>query len=131
MSYLLDTHVFIWLLGDAKRIPANVLEVCSDPDIPLYISVTSAWEMQIKYQLGKLALPTSPKRLIEEQCKTNGLKVLSIGLNHIARLNDLPAHHSDPFDRLLMAQAIEEGFTFITADEKIHGYEAQVEVMWA
>lgn len=82
--------------------------------------------MQIKIQLGKLKLKTSLKNLVEQQQQTNDLHILPVELGHVLALSDLPAHHKDPFDRLLVAQAKVEEMSLVSADEKIHKYPVQI-----
>ena len=128
MNLLLDTHTFLWLLSDIKKLPPNVVELCKDPDNALYLSVVNSWEIQIKAQKGKLALPVSRKELIQNSL-AHGLIMLPVKGEHIDALDDIADHHADPFDRLLIAQAITENLTLLSVDEKIHLYE-EVNVLW-
>ena len=122
MKVLLDTHVFIWLDSAPEKLSPKAFAVCQDQDNELYLSMASVWEMQIKQQLGKLNLKLPLKQLIEEQCANNGLQILSIEADHIYALNELPLHHKDPFDRLLIAQAILEKMIIITSDTQFINY---------
>ena len=104
-KFLLDTHVWLWLGPCPERIPEAVLGLLEDPAHALFLSAASSWEISIKYRLGKLPLPNKPERFI--------------GLHHTVAVADLPDHHSDPFDRLLVAQAQIENMILVTADERL------------
>ena len=93
-----------------------MLACCQDRTNTLVLSVASAWEMQIKSQLGKLTLNTSLDELIRRQQEINGMELLPVGINHVLALQDLPPHHRDPFDRILVAQANVERATLVTND---------------
>jgi len=126
MNLLLDTHAFIWWDSDPARLPARVLAMCRDPAHRLLLSVASIWEMQIKLQLDKLRLMTPLRSLIEGQQKINAIEVLSITLPHVLDLDNLPGHHKDPFDRLLVAQARVEQAALVSGDAAIAAYPVQV-----
>jgi PIN domain nuclease of toxin-antitoxin system len=126
MRYLLDTHVFIWWAGEPARLSSLTLSLCQDPAHTLLLSMASAWEMQIKSQLGKLHLTLPLSEIIESQQQTNRLEILPITLTHIWGLAKLPDHHKDPFDRLLISQAITEGLTLISHDPEVARYPVQI-----
>lgn len=128
MKLLLDTHAFIWWDSEPAKLSAQTLALCQDPENHLVLSVASVWEIQIKMQLGKLKLAVPLKDVIESQQQTNRIAVLPITLPHVLALETLPAHHKDPFDRLLIAQAIIEDATLVTADETFARYP--VKVIW-
>ncbi len=128
MKLLLDTNVFIWLNDAPHRVRDRVMAVISNPDNDLYLSLTSIWEMQIKIQLGKLELSDSLPDILKTQQAGNNLQVLTIDLNHIWSLENLPYHHRDPFDRLLIAQAKTEGMTLVSADGIFEMYD--VDLLW-
>lgn len=128
MRYLLDTHTFIWMDSDPSRLSARVFNICQDSSNALVLSVASVWEMMIKTQAGKLTLPASPAYLIKSQRRTNGIRVLPIKLSHVLGLSDLPHHHKDPFDRLLVAQAMAENLVVLSHDPQIARYP--VPVVW-
>jgi PIN domain nuclease of toxin-antitoxin system len=121
MNLLLDTHIFLWLNQNIENIPTNILALCEDTANTLYFSPASAWEIQIKYQLGKLELSVSLSEMIETQ-QQNGLIILPISLTHIYALAGLENYHQDPFDRLLIAQSIVESMPLVTVDKKILAY---------
>src|SRR6185295_10505026 len=99
-----------------ERLSPAALSALEDEANDLLLSVASVWEMQIKIQLGKLKLSLPLKELVKNQQETNDLTVLPVALMHVLALDALPLHHNDPFDRLLIAQSIEEAFTIVTAD---------------
>jgi len=109
MKILLDTHAFIWWDSEPEKLSAQVLQICQEANNHLLLSVVSVWEMQIKLQLNKLTLSLPLAQLIESQQEKNQLIILPITLPHVLAVQNLPFHHTDPFDRLLIAQAIVEG----------------------
>jgi len=125
---LLDTHVFIWWDDDYKRLPENVLAALLSADNTLYLSLASIWEMQIKIQLGKLRFDLPLAEKVRDQQQKNALQLLSITADHIYALEALPYHHRDPFDRLLIAQASQDGLQLITHDANIKKYS--IKTFW-
>jgi len=113
---LLDTHVFLWWVEDAPALSHKARKVIVDSENQCFLSLVSIWEMAIKLSLGKLKLPDAIERFIPEQLAANGFSQLQIDFRHVARVAALTFHHRDPFDRLLVAQAIEEKLPVITAD---------------
>ena len=125
MRLLLDTHVFLWLADAPEKLTERALEACKNRRNPLYLSVVSAWEIQVKLQLGKLVLDDPLSELVREQQAVNGLRVLGVELSHVLELGALPALHGDPFDRLLIAQARVADLHLVTADRTVRRYPAQ------
>ena len=123
---LLDTHAFLWFMSDPSRLSEKVNTELENADV-VYISVASFWEMAIKSSLGKLKLPTSISDMMKD-CEKLDFSVLPIRGSHLERLQGLPWHHRDPFDRLLICQAKEEGLTLVTADGNIQRYD--IETLW-
>lgn len=123
---LLDTHALIWALSSPRRLPARVAAALRDPDTDVYVSAVSTWEIAIKSALGKIHadLPA-----IVSAARAADFDELPITIAHTARLCLLPAHHRDPFDRLLVAQALEEHLTIVTHDPLIAAYS--VARLWA
>ena len=117
--YLLDTHVFLWLASDSKRLSSAALKIVNDGASQLCVSHITIWELQIKYQLGKLALRLPVSQLIQEQQTENNIELISITTAHIYELQNLPDHHRDPFDRLLIAQARIEDMMLISQDSVV------------
>jgi len=128
MNLLLDTQAFVWLDIDKKRLSRNASQACSDPDNTLWLSVVSAWEMQIKIALGKLTLERPLGQTIADQQARNGIQILSVDLQHVLELQSLPLHHKDPFDRLLIAQAKHEGWKTVSSDPEFKTYG--ISVVW-
>ena len=126
MRLLLDTHIFIWWADQPERLSPAALSALEDDANELLLSVVSVWEMQIKIQLGKLKLSLPLKELLKNQQETNDLTVSAVALTHVLALDALPFHHKDPFDRLLIAQSIEEGLTIVTADSKFSSYSVKL-----
>lgn len=122
MNLLLDTHIFLWLNQQPESLSENVLALCEDTKNTLYLSHVSPWEIQIKSKLGKLDLQSPLHEMIATQQSDNNLKLLPITLSHIYALAELDNFHQDPFDRLLIAQAIVESMPLITVDSKITRY---------
>jgi PIN domain nuclease of toxin-antitoxin system len=128
VNILLDTHVFLWWDSDPAKLPAGLVELLTDSENQLFLSVASAWEIQIKKQLGKLTLTVGLDELVESQQQINGLQLISVELRHVLALESLPAHHKDPFDRLLIAQARAEGLSIASVDPVFSKYD--VKVIW-
>ncbi len=121
MNLLLDTHVFLWWVNGA-RLPAPAFNAICNPDNTVWLSAASAWEMTIKATLGKLHLPDRAARFVEQQRQLNRFGWLPIEAAALDILQDLPFHHRDPFDRLLIAQAISLDHTLVSADEAFENY---------
>ena len=126
MKLLFDTHAFIWWDSASANLTADVLALCQDPANTLLLSVVSAWEMQIKLHLGKLRLGLPLAEIIESQRRTNNVEILPVALDHVLALDTLPDYHKDPFDRLLIAQAIVEDATLISDDPILRKYPARL-----
>jgi PIN domain nuclease of toxin-antitoxin system len=121
-SYLFDTNVLIWLSADLKRIPRSVLDVLEDPESALWTSTVSFWELAIKQTLGKI--DTSIR--FDHMEKRHGIRELTISSKYAAELRSLPMLHGDPFDRMLVAQAMVEGMVLVTGDRRLAGYPVAV-----
>lgn len=128
MRVLLDTHAFLWWIGDDPRLSERAREVLSDGDNDLVFSAASGWEIAIKARLGRLHVPGDLNTYLVRQLTENYTSVLPVHLSHALRVHALPEHHRDPFDRLLVAQAIVEEIPLLSADPRIARYP--VEVVW-
>lgn len=128
VGYLLDTHVFIWLASEPTRVPEPVLFRLTQPDSKLFLSVASLWELAIKSSMGKLTLRVPLAELLRAQCEAMALGVLDVTRAHALGVEVLPFHHRDPFDRLLVAQAIHERLVIVSADTVLDDYP--VERLW-
>lgn len=125
MRFLLDTHVLIWWTGESSKISTTVKDLLMDQNNIFFVSFTSIWEIQIKSQLGKLELNVSLPKIIQDQQDINQFQLLPISLNHIYFLNNLPNHHRDPFDRLLISQSIVEQIPILSVDKLFDLYSVQ------
>ncbi len=123
MKLLLDTHVALWAFVEPERLTDAVRAAISDRANIVFLSAASTWEVAIKYASGKLALPAPPESLIEYHATKSGLTLLPIEAAHTLAAGRLPQHHRDPFDRMLIAQAIVENLVFVTVDPKIAAYD--------
>lgn len=124
--FLLDTHCWLWWNADPERLGDGAHRVISDMENEVFLSAASAWEIAIKHALGRLTLPEPPAKYIPSRIAANQISGLAIHFHHALKVNDLPHHHRDPFDRLLIAQAKVEGMTLITADPLIKRYDVDV-----
>jgi PIN domain nuclease of toxin-antitoxin system len=128
MNLLLDTQAFLWLDSDQARLSTQARQACSNAQNMLWLSVASAWEMQIKIALGKLRLARPLAQVIMDQQTANGVQILPVQLSHVLGLQQLAAHHKDPFDRLIIAQAQSEGWDIVSSDPEFKAYA--VRVVW-
>jgi PIN domain nuclease of toxin-antitoxin system len=119
---LLDTHAFLWWIDGGERLSSRARRVISDPANDCLLSIASAWEMAIKVSLEKLALPAPLDPFLSDQLAANRFRALGIELRHVAKVAVLPFHHRDPFDRLLVAQALTEGLPIVSADPIFRRY---------
>jgi PIN domain nuclease of toxin-antitoxin system len=126
MKLLLDTHIFIWWVDQPERLSPSALSALQDEANEMLLSVASVWEMQIKIQLGKLKLSLPLKEIVKNQQQANDLTVSPVALIHVLALDALPFHHKDPFDRLLIAQSIEEELTIVTVDSQFSAYSVEL-----
>jgi len=122
MRLLLDTHAFLWFIMGSSNLSANARALIEDQANESFLSVAGLWEMAIKVSLGKLTLSDSLDVLIPQQLSLNGIELLNIQITHAAAVSTLPFHHRDPFDRLLIAQAIVEGMPVVSADTAFDAY---------
>ena len=129
MKYLLDTVVWLWSVGAIEKINREALAILENGDQELYFSAASAWEIGIKTRLGKYRLPEAPGRYLPKRLAAQGIRSLPVSQSHALRVYDLPLHHHDPFDRLLVAQALEEEMVILTADRAFELYP--VDMIWS
>ena len=122
MRVLVDTHVFLWWVEGDRALPAKARAALADQDNDCLFSLVSVWELAIKAGLGKLKLALPVQRYVVEQVAANGFRMLDIQMAHVGRVESLAAHHGDPFDRLLIAQALEERIPVVTADPVFRDY---------
>ena len=126
MKILLDTHIFIWLHEAPQQLSQSATRLLQDLNNELFFSMASAWEIQIKVNLGKLSLSNHIFDMVTTQQRVNNLQLLPIELRHISGLSRLPLHHRDPFDRLLLAQSNVDAMPLLSADAVFDAYDAQI-----
>ncbi len=122
MRVLLDTATFLFATENTTRLSVSARGVIADPDHELFLSVVSAWEIALKHALGKLALPMPPDQLVPMARERMGVEALPLGEDTVLLVGRLPSIHGDPFDRMLVSQAISMGMTILTPDEAIRQY---------
>lgn len=129
MNFLLDTSTWIWSLADLERLSKTVRDLLAEGNRHVFhLSAVSAWEIAIKSSLGKLKLPASAAEYVPATLMRQGIRSLPVTTSHAVAVEELPFHHTDPFDRLLIAQARLEGLTILSRDQAFRKYG--VDVMW-
>ncbi|MEM1115045.1 MAG: type II toxin-antitoxin system VapC family toxin [Bacteroidota bacterium] len=126
MRVLLDTHTFLWFIGGDARLSGYARSLITDPATTRLLSVASLWAMSIKVRLGRLRLGFAFPELVERQVRGNGIDLLPIRPAHLDEVARLPLHHRDPFDRLVIAQAVVEGMPVVSRDGEFGPYPATV-----
>lgn len=125
-ALLLDTQVWLWMLSAPDRLRPQVRDLVQNADSDLYLSAASSWEIAIKNRLGKLQLPEPPARFVPDRLRQTGTVALAIEHEHVLRVADLPDHHRDPFDRLLIAQSQVLGLPLVSADSQLKAYDVEI-----
>lgn len=128
MKYLLDTHTFLWWNMDDAQLSNLAKELIADGNNEIFLSAATAWEIAIKTARGRLTLPEDPTRYVSNRMSLHGFQALPVQINHAVQVYKLPMHHTDPFDRLLIAQSQIESMSLISVDADIRRYE--VEIIW-
>ena len=126
MKLLLDTHIFLWFISGDQRLPTYLQNSIRDLNNDVYLSCVSVWEVTVKYQLGKLPLPESPEIYIPKQRQKHLINTLTLDEESVAQLLNLPLLHRDPFDRILICQALQHILTIVTVDTAIRAYSVNV-----
>lgn len=126
MNLLLDSHTFVWTHEEPQKLSAKAAAEIRNPANDLFLSAASVWELQIKIQIGRFKFNDAIENIIAEQQLTNGMQILPVNLAHALYLKNLPLHHKDPFDRILIAQAIVENMILISVDPKFSMYPANL-----
>ena len=122
MKLLLDTHIFLWYISADGRLSDSMLASIRDPSNEVYLSVGSLWEIVVKYQLGKLPLPEPPDTYVPAQRRRHLIARLPLDEDSVTRLANLPSIHRDPFDRMIICQALQHGMTIVTVDNLMTAY---------
>jgi len=125
---LLDTHAFLWWITDSDELSRRARRLIADGRNEIFFSVVSAWEIAIKSKLGRVTLREDVDRYIPEQLQQNAFDVLPVQLHHALRVAALPDLHRDPFDRLLIAQALSEELALVSRDARLSDYK--IRVLW-
>ena len=128
MKVLLDTHSFLWWITNDERLSSHARSIISNGDNELLLSSASGWEIAIKARLGRIHLPDKPESFIADQLNLNSIQSLPIYMSHALHVYNLPSHHRDPFDRMIIAQAQVEDIPILTMDLQITKYE--IKVIW-
>lgn len=126
MNLLLDTHTFVWWRDDPGKLSTDAFEAISTLENDVFISTVVIWEIQIKLALGKIKLKWPLKDSIDVERKANGFRILPVLLEHSLYINKLPRVHKDPFDRMLIAQAMVEDLTIVSRDVHFSDYKAKL-----
>jgi PIN domain nuclease of toxin-antitoxin system len=126
MRLLLDTHVFLWYISGDARLPAQLRDDLRNPENEVWLSVVSVWEAIVKYRLNKLPLPELPEAYLPAQRQRHQIQSLALDEPSVTQLAQLPLLHRDPFDRMLICQALQYGLTIATVDEAIRAYAVPV-----
>ncbi len=126
MKILLDTHIFLWFISGDTQLLKDVRDAIRDPDNEVYLSAISVWETIVKYQLGKLPLPEHPKTYLPKQRDLHQIASLALDEGSVIQLAKLPPLHRDPFDRMLICLALQNGLTIATVDTAVRAYSVNV-----
>ncbi|PZV12323.1 MAG: PIN domain nuclease [Leptolyngbya sp.] len=126
MRILLDTHIFLWFISGDTQLSEDVRDAIRDPDNEVYLSTISVWEAIVKYQLGKLPLPEQPETYLPKQRDRHQIASLALDESSVVQLAKLPALHRDPFDRMLICQALQNDLTIATVDAAVRAYPVSV-----
>jgi len=126
MSYLLGTHYLLWAIVDSKKILKKIRDLISDPEQPIFISTISLWEISLKSALGKMEISGFKPEEIPEICTKIGFEIIELSAADSSSYHHLKAsHHKDPFDRMLIWQAIRNNYILISADDEINKYRSE------
>jgi PIN domain nuclease of toxin-antitoxin system len=126
MRILLDTHIFLWFISGDTQLSIDIRDAIREPNNEIYLSAVSVWEAIVKYQLGKLPLPEHPETYLPKQRDLHQIASLSLDENSVVQLAELPSLHRDPFDRMLVCQALQNGLTIATVDSAVRAYPVSV-----
>ena len=126
VKILLDTHIFLWALAQPNRLGKKAKSLLKSRDNQLFLSAASSWEISIKASLDKLPLPETPDKYVSSRIASLKITPLDVKLYHTFIVYQLPLHHRDPFDRLLIATAIAENIALMSADEKFANYDVNL-----
>ncbi len=123
MRYLLDTHTLLWFISEDKKLSDRARRLILDSSSEVFLSIASLWETAIKVNIGKLALDKPFNQLFPDELDSHGIEILAITIDSLVQLTALPPHHRDPFDRLIIAQALVENLPIISVDRNFDAYD--------
>ena len=126
MKIILDTHIFLWFISGDNRLKIDIRDAISDSENEVYLSIISIWESIVKYKLGKLPLPESPEIYLPKQREYHQIINLNLDESSVIKLAKIPYLHRDPFDRMLICQALQNHLTIATADAAIRAYSVKL-----
>jgi PIN domain nuclease of toxin-antitoxin system len=126
MKLLLDTHILIWLVEGDSSLSSIAKQSIEDPENSPNLSIASLWGITIKLSLGKLYLQIPLEQVVENYIVPSGIEILPVHLNHLLSLRELPLHHRDPFDRILISQAMAENMTLVSSDRAFSNYSVPI-----
>ncbi len=126
MKILMDTHIFLWFISGDTQLSIDVRDAIRDPDNEIYLSAVSIWEVIVKYQLGKLPLPEHPATYLPKQRDLHQISSLPLDESSVVQLAELPPLHRDPFDRMLICQALQNDLILATVDAAVRAYPVSV-----
>ena len=128
MKLLLDSHSFVWWRDEPVKLSPTAFAEISNPNNNIFLSVVTVWELQIKIALNKFVIKGKLENAVQDEQHNNGVQILPVQLSHALYLENLPPHHKDPFDRLLISQSIVENMTLVSADANFAKY--QMNLLW-
>jgi PIN domain nuclease of toxin-antitoxin system len=126
MRLLVDTHAFLWYITNNQKLPRYAFDAIRDKSNEVFLSVVSVWEALVKYQIGKLGLPAPADEYLDNRRTAHRIADLPLEATAVSHLLSLPLHHRDPFDRMLICQALQHGLTIVTNDELFRRYDVRV-----
>ncbi len=126
MNYIFDTQALLWIVSDDERLSAKARSIYLNNENEIFVSMASVWELAIKSSLNKIDLVSNLENFIQEHVIKSGFKILSISIESLFKVEELPFHHRDPFDRLIISQCIVEGYQVISSDDKFDMYLQRV-----
>ncbi len=122
MKFIADTHAFIWFVTDSPQLSAQAKKLFESPESERFLSMASIWEIAVKTNLGKLSFDKPLEQFLPEQIVLNYIRLLDVSLSHALRIANLPLHHRDPFDRMIVAQSLTENLPILSNDNALDAY---------
>lgn len=126
MNLLLDSHSFVWWRDEPRKLSRTAFTEISNPNNNIFLSVVTVWELQIKIALNKFIIKGGLENAVDDERQNNNFQILPVQLSHASYLENLPLHHKDPFDRLLISQAFVENMILVSADADFAKYQVNL-----